>query len=408
MDARKVVLVMARLNSRNGFYWENAFSRRLLNEREWLLMRLLFDRLEHPEKEKAVRYLTEHIDIDTENMNYMLMLSILGFQTNWYCFPAEAIPRLKGIHRYCQAHNVMGMPWLLGKVHTLQNAGIPVMFLKGLALRCYYNKNVPRMMYDYDIAVPRDRFREAMTLLRSGDTVNKGSEEWSDTIVGKCSGINVELDVHQWIFKEMSDQDDAVWKRALAIPFYDTEVLVLSPDDMFLHQLNTHAKNIIVQEMAENRMKWLFDCRSLLEDYPPDPKKLETYTQEYGLGYIIRFMLSLLRNCFGEDPMIPVIKTQVQEREYGIWLKEMWNWGIEMEYTNKNRAECLGHPFRPDNLFHYFRRNYYEYRVEKHWHADKARTRNYLVYLTRSHGIKDLKSLRDYYKSRKALREEYL
>ncbi len=203
MDARKVVLVMARLNSRNGFYWENAFSRRLLNERERLLMRLLFDRLEHPEKEKAVRSLTEHIDIDTENMNYMLMLSILGFQTNWYCFPAEAIPRLKGIHRYCQAHNVMGMPWLLGKVHTLQNAGIPVMFLKGLALRCYYNKNVPRMMYDYDIAVPRDRFREAMTLLRSGDTVNKGSEEWSATNVGKCIGINVELDVNKWIFKEM-------------------------------------------------------------------------------------------------------------------------------------------------------------------------------------------------------------
>ena len=95
MDARKVGLIMARLDSSNSFYVENAFSGRLLNKRERLLMCLLFDRLEHSERENAVRSLTEHIDIDTENMNYMLMLSILGFQTNWSCFPAEAIPRLK-------------------------------------------------------------------------------------------------------------------------------------------------------------------------------------------------------------------------------------------------------------------------------------------------------------------------
>ncbi|MBQ1355688.1 MAG: nucleotidyltransferase family protein, partial [Solobacterium sp.] len=190
------------MNNKNGFDGENAFSSRLLNDKERVLMRLLFDRSEHPDKEKTIRDLTENMDIDTENMNYMLMLSILGFQTNWQGFPAAAIPRLKGIHRYCQAHNVMGMPWLLAKIHTLQEAGIPVMLLKGLAMRCCYSRNIPRIMYDYDIAVPRGRFGEAMNLLRTDDTVYKNTTDWSDTIVGKCSGDNVELDVHQWIFKE--------------------------------------------------------------------------------------------------------------------------------------------------------------------------------------------------------------
>jgi len=401
------VFVMARLNNRNGFDVENAFSSLLLKDKERVLMRLLFDQSEHPDKEKTIRDLTENMDIDTENMNYMLMLSILGFQTNWYGFPAAAIPRLKGIHRYCQAHNVMGMPWLLAQIRTLREAGIPVMMLKGLAMRSYYSKNVPRIMYDYDIAVPRGRFREAMKLLQSDDTVFKGTTEWSDTIIGKCSGDNVELDVHQWIFKEMSDQDDAVWKRALAIPFYDTEVLVLSPEDMFLHQLATHAKNIIVREMAENRMKWLFDCRSLLEDYPPDPQKLTAYTQAYGLDYVVRFMLSLLGNCFGDDPAIPVIRTQTQDREYEAWLKDLWRWSMEMEYLTENKTDWMRYPFRPRNLFHYFRRTYYEYRTEKHWHADKARTKNYPVYLARSHGVKDLRSLREYYNSRMAMREKY-
>ena len=401
------MFVMARLNNRNGLDGENAFSSRLLNDKERVLMRLLFDRSEHPDKEKTIRDLTENMDIDTENMNYMLMLSILGFQTNWHGFPAAVIPRLKGIHRYCQAHNVMGMPWLLAQIRTLKEAGIPVMMLKGLAMRSYYSKNVPRIMYDYDIAVPRSRFREAMKLLQSDDTVFKGTTEWSDTIIGKCSGDNVELDVHQWIFKEMSDQDEAVWKRALAIPFYDTEVLVLSPEDMFLHQLATHAKNIIVREMAENRMKWLFDCRRLLEDYPPDPQKLTAYTQAYGLDYVVRFMLSLLRDCFGDDPAIPEIRTQTQDQEYESWLKDMRRWGDEMEYATINRADCLWHPFRPRNLYHYFRRTYYEYRTEKYWHADKERTRNYPAYLAGSHGVKDLKTLREYYKSRVAMREEY-
>ena len=401
------MFVMARLNNKNGFDGENAFSSRLLNDKERVLMRLLFDRSEHPDKEKTIRDLTENMDIDTENMNYMLMLSILGFQTNWQGFPAAAIPRLKGIHRYCQAHNVMGMPWLLAKIHTLQEAGIPVMLLKGLAMRCCYSRNIPRIMYDYDIAVPRGRFGEAMNLLRTDDTVYKNTTDWSDTIVGKCSGDNVELDVHQWIFKEMSDQDDAVWKRAHAVPFYDTEVLVLSPEDMFLHQLATHARNIIIREMAENRMKWLFDCRSIIENYPLDRQKLESYTREYGLDYVVRFMLSLLGNCFGDDPAIPVIRTQTQDREYEAWLKDLWRWSMEMEYLTENKTDWMRYPFRPRNLFHYFRRTYYEYRTEKHWHADKARTKNYPVYLARSHGVKDLRSLREYYNSRMAMREKY-
>lgn len=84
--------------------------------------------------------LTDRYDIDYANMNYSLMLAVLGFRMGWDCFPHEIVPRLKGIHRYCQAKNVMGMPWLLEKIRVLRSSEIPVMLIKGLAMRYHYAK----------------------------------------------------------------------------------------------------------------------------------------------------------------------------------------------------------------------------------------------------------------------------
>ena len=232
--------------------FEFQIANQILTSREKLLMHLLFEgrgcSVEFPEKLKT---LTDHYDIDYANINYSLMLAVLGFWRGWEHFPESVVPRLKGIHRYCQAKNVMGMPWLLEKIRQLTSHGIPVMFIKGLAMRFHYAPNIPRIMNDYDIAVPRDRFAEAMELLHDGKVTDKGTTLWSDTVVGRCSGNAIELDVHQWIFKEQGDTDPGIWNRAIPVRIQDVEVLVPSPEDMLIHQLNTQAYNLFVRELPE-------------------------------------------------------------------------------------------------------------------------------------------------------------
>ena len=155
----------------------------ILTEREKILIRLLFETMKKegealpdpdrpdmgiPDLEERIHSMTDHYDLDCPNMNYLLMLSVLGYRVDWKYFPSEIVPRLRGIHRFFQTRNVLGIPWLVERLQRLKEHEIPVMLIKGLALRYYHLPGVPRVMNDFDIAVPEDRFQEAMALLRDG------------------------------------------------------------------------------------------------------------------------------------------------------------------------------------------------------------------------------------------------
>ena len=130
-------------------------------------------------------------------------------------------------------------------------------------MRCYYTSGIARIMSDYDIAVPRNRFREAMDLLKGNNNRFKSTTTYSDTVLGSVNGKTVELDVHQWIFKNQGDADNGIWKRAIPIKVLDTTVLVPCPMDMLIHQMHNQCGNIFNMEHPDNHMTWLFDCRHI-------------------------------------------------------------------------------------------------------------------------------------------------
>ena len=132
-------------------YVEQQLEERLPTAREKRLIDLSFG---EEATDQAVRALTDGLDLDTANQNFLLMLSCLGFRNGWQGFPPEMIPRLKGVHRYHQASISVGIPWLVRQIRALTDGGIPVMLLKGVAMRAYYAPERPRIMYDYDLAVP--------------------------------------------------------------------------------------------------------------------------------------------------------------------------------------------------------------------------------------------------------------
>lgn len=353
----------------------------LSSQREALLLRLLFSRIEdtaalcdqRSDRDKPVsdieqdmRYLTENVSVDTENISYLLMLSILGFQVHWQYFPAEKIPLLKGIHRYFHAKNVMGMPWLLKKLRILRQAGIPVMLLKGLAMRYYYAPNFPRIMHDYDIAVPRQQFPEAMRLLRDEETRDKGYSLHADTIIGKCADNDIELDVHQYIFKNMGDADSSVWQRAIPVKLRDVDALVLSPEDMFVHQLDTHARNYFRRELPENRMKWLFDCRMIfLRQGKLNAERIVEYVRNFHVEYSVRLMLVTFANLFQESSALETAdRILAPDEAYTGWLQANLSYQqyLEQFETHHYEADGLLDIQRIVAVLRLFRAEYHVYR----------------------------------------------
>lgn len=367
----------------------------ILRDRERLLMQLFFDdALSEQDLEKNIRILTDHYDIDSSNMNYSLMLAVLGFRIGWMYFPSDVIPRLKGIHRYCQAKNVMGMPWLLEKLKTLRKHGIPVMLIKGLAMRYFYAPNIPRIMNDYDIAVPRNRFREAMLLLHEGNVRNKGSASWSDTIIGKCSGNDIELDVHQWIFKEQGDKNHAIWDRSIPINLQDVDVLVPSPEDMLVHLLDTKARDLFYLELPENRMKWLFDCRMIFTGAEkPDLQKVQSYASELHCEYSSRLMLILYAHCFHDNEAFALAeKIQPDTTQYRHWLRAELD--LREEFVRWNAKGFL--PYGPLNFnraYHVLCMDYKEYRVYRCWPRGKGRFNTFIGFMLWKRDIAGLKEI---------------
>ena len=166
-----------------------------LTQKERLLITLLFSKKISKED---IDILTDKIDIKEEDVNYKLLLSYLGFQNKWKFFSKETSSHLKVIFSYFQADNIFMISWFIDKLRLLNRSGIPVMFLKGLALKYYYAKGFPRNMADFDIAVPEDKYDEAINILKEGNSLYKiFSSSYHDEI--KNNGRIVE--VHRWIFK---------------------------------------------------------------------------------------------------------------------------------------------------------------------------------------------------------------
>lgn len=383
---------------------ENRIAATILTPREKILIRLLFEsyslagyNAELPDLEERIHSLTDYYDLDCPNMNYLLMLAVLGFRVDWKYYPSEIVPRLKGIHRYYQAKNVLGIPWLLERLSILRSHDIPVMLIKGLALRYYYIPHVPRAMNDYDIAVPKERFSEAMELLRDGSVRDKGTAKWSDSIIGKCAGKDIELDVHQWIYKHRAAPEEDIWARALPFDFYGIDVLVPSMEDMLIHILDSQAGDIFSEQIPETRLKWLFDCGVLMlgSETRPDYKKAAAYSAQFRTQYTVRLMLVLFIKCYGDDPYVLRLANHIQPatKKYTKWLKAQIAYNKKLKYIKAHDYDKHT-PVTPARVFHLLSYTCIQYRAYRLYPRNADEKLRFLPYLLEAYAIH---SWKDFY-----------
>ncbi len=243
--------------------------------------------------------LTYGLDIDRCSQVELLILSCIGYKQGWERFPPKIVSRLKGLHQYWQVHNTIRIPWLLEEIHTLREAGIPVMLLKGLAFRFYYAEGIPRIMGDYDIAVPEERYGEAIRALQSGGETYLGNAPW--LYHGQIQGKDRPLEIHSWIFKHHGEKGTDIWDCALPCAFFGEDVLVPCPEDMLLHQLDNFARDLFEGIFPSRMPQFLCDCFRIAERISGfDPHMLAVRAAKLHVTNSARRLLPLLADCFSD------------------------------------------------------------------------------------------------------------
>ena len=249
----------------DGRQLERELIRGALNEREQALLDMMF--FTGPDEEKS-RALFDGLDLDTESVVFQLILAVWGNACGWKDFPAEILPRIRGVYRYYQVDCGMKYTWLAGVLRALEEAGIRAMLLKGGAMYVYYRRGSSRMMDDFDLAVPEKDFDRAAAIIASMGCERDEGAPWSSTFLAKVYGRYTYLDLHKRIFKYSEGADAQLWARAVPVEFQGARVLVPCPEDMLFHMLDNQARNYFINEHPERRIKWIFDCCTVWDQYP--------------------------------------------------------------------------------------------------------------------------------------------
>ena len=303
----------------------------MLSEREKCLMPLLLGKTL---TEEDMHILTDGFDMDESNQIYLLMLACVGCAQGWDLFPPEMIPRLKGIHRYHQVANTIRIPWLKTKIHTLNEAGIPVMLLKGLAHRYHYCVGMPRLMGDFDIAVPEDRYAEAIELLQDEKSEYRGR---TSPHHGKIVCDRMTLEVHSWIFKNAGERGSDIWDRAVHFDLQGEEVCALCPEDMLIHLLDHWSRDYFTNTFLNRWMKFFFDALKICQY--TGPLDLDSLAKRSAELHVLNRVHQALEMFAAEYPDVvnkeALEKAFPNTRKYQKWLK-LCNEFKEMDATFPN------------------------------------------------------------------------
>ena len=356
-----------------------------LTLREKCLLSLL---LGDPLTKDKMGLLMEGIDFEKASQNYLLMLSRVGYMQGWDLFPKEIVPRLQGIHRHAQVYNTIRTPWLIEKIHTLLQAHVPVMLIKGLAMRFYYDVGAPRRMSDYDIAVPESEYSRAMSLLQKDGEICK---DLTSPHHGQIIGDYRVIEVHRWIFKHHGEKDTDIWEKAIKFDFYGQEVLVPCPEDMFIHQLDNRSRDISTHTFPDRRINWLYDCYKLLETSGTklDLARIAIRAKQFNVENSTRRMLLIFADTFSDIITVEdVEKVLPSTPSYERWIKRENIYQNICTEQKRYHYEPQG-PLTPLRICRVLKRQYAGYRFERL----ERPYRSFLQYLLGVHKVESIMGL---------------
>lgn len=191
----------------------------------------------------------------------------------------------------------------------LQNAGIPVIVLKGAALaEIIYHNIALRPMIDVDILVKaEDMLRTDKVLTQSGYKSNiatffsKRHITWRRHVDYSDEAKQIHVEIHPRI-SDLPDLD--YWTNAVPAKIASTDVLILGAEDFLLH-LCLHVDHHIRLSGSAELIRW-YDIAEVLKHYEEefDWNYVIRIARKQGAEGVIRSILHVINEWF--DGHVPV------------------------------------------------------------------------------------------------------
>ncbi|MDR3117433.1 MAG: nucleotidyltransferase family protein [Puniceicoccales bacterium] len=277
-----------------GFHFPSyvAYLRRALRctRRDELLLELAVG--EEFSKQRMAQ-LFHGLDIAAEGYRFNLLLALVCEGFAFRAVPAKFEPRLRGIIRYYRFQNTAQLVHFsrLGKV--CNGHAIPLLLLKGVALRALDEKNRPRVMGDVDFAVPRASHEAVLLEAKQlGFRITHVARHAVDMRCADCC-----IDVHRSIFHDSPrpEAEEVIWQRARPMRAYGVAALVPCAEDLLLSLVCNEFRNVLCSDRDLQYFQWLHDCAFLLKRSPGFSWDLLLATAEQiGIAARLKPMVAIL------------------------------------------------------------------------------------------------------------------
>lgn len=224
------------------------------------------------------------------------------------CVPAEVMIRFQQKSREVAFHSLQQASELTHLVPALEAAAIPVIPFKGPVLaETVYGDVSYRSALDLDLLVHRLDFERAMDVLQARGYVPIHADHTPEERAGFIENLGgydlarydklVMAELH-WkffpAFNALNFDMEAIWQRQRRVPFGDTEVRALAPEDLFLYLCIHGTKH------GWAKLKWLCDVVGFLRVHPElDWDEVLRQARHLGVQRMVRLALLLARELMG-------------------------------------------------------------------------------------------------------------
>lgn len=214
------------------------------------------------------------VDLNALDQGSLRLIPLLGRNLSRLKVEHPQMKKLKGTHRHCWFSNQTLFFEMAGVVRTFQEAGIPVMILKGVALALLFYKDCgARRMEDFDILIPYERAADGLAIMRGYGWTPETAIPYptpetyfrANHSRGFTDSFKRSLDLHWHLLMECSqpEADTDFWDAAVTTEFHGLTVFALCPTDQLLH--------VCVHGLRWNWMpplRWVADAQTILETTP--------------------------------------------------------------------------------------------------------------------------------------------
>ena len=292
-------------------------SRMQLKQRDKQLLQMMFAAHVTPGN-KSLFF--NDLDIEKEPIEFNLMLAHLSHRHGSEGIPSTIVPRIRGVARFYLFKNATLFSSFGRLAPIFHKAGIPLLLLKGAAIKAYYDPHTSRCLEDVDFAVPKERLDETIKIAENQGFYKCGNALHSiDMKQPEINGTGCNIDIHHRLLKTSfrGSMEEELTEGARLIRFFGTEVWIPSPENLLLHILENEFFNLCITSGDRRRFKWIYDCGMVLSSTPQlDWLRLVHTAKKYSIHDAIQPMLSVLADYLPQYVQKNIVinpKTTVQD-----------------------------------------------------------------------------------------------